>query len=237
MVKIGPSLMCADMANLGDSVKKLDRGNVDFFHFDIMDGSFVPNFTMGPDMIKTLRPFSQKPFDVHLMIREPERYIELFAEAGADMISVHTEATIHLQRTLQSIRSRGLKAGVALNPSTSLSALDYIWDTVDYVVMMTVNPGFAGQRFIPLTFDKILHLKEMINQKGLSIEIQVDGNVGYNTIPKILENGADMLVCGTSCLFKNDRSLEQALAELHSFLDSIPKMRKTTPNSRLENGL
>ncbi|MGM0903518.1 MAG: ribulose-phosphate 3-epimerase [Bacillota bacterium] len=221
MAKIGPSLMCADMGNLKDSVNRLDNGKVDFYHFDVMDGSFVPNFTMGPDMIKTLRPYSATPFDVHLMIQEPERYIDLFADAGADMISVHAEATIHLQRTLQSIRNRGLKAGVALNPSTPLNVLDYVWDTVDYVVLMTVNPGFAGQKFIPLTFDKIAKLKELITQKGLDIEIQVDGNISYDTIPKVLEKGADMLVCGTSSLFKKDKSLEQSLEELHDFLNSL----------------
>lgn len=221
MAKIGPSLMCADMGNLKDAINRLDSGKVEFYHFDIMDGSFVPNFTMGPDMIKTLRPYSATPFDVHLMIQEPERYIDLFADAGADMISVHAEATIHLQRTLQSIRNRGLKAGVALNPSTPLSVLDYVWDIVDYVVLMTVNPGFAGQKFIPLTFDKIAQLKEMITQKGLDIEIQVDGNISYDTIPKVLEKGADMLVCGTSSLFIKDKSLEQALEELHEFLNSI----------------
>jgi len=213
--------MCADMGNLKDAINRLDSGKVEFYHFDIMDGSFVPNFTMGPDMIKTLRPYSATPFDVHLMIQEPERYIDLFADAGADMISVHAEATIHLQRTLQSIRNRGLKAGVALNPSTPLSVLDYVWDIVDYVVLMTVNPGFAGQKFIPLTFDKIAQLKEMITQKGLDIEIQVDGNISYDTIPKVLEKGADMLVCGTSSLFIKDKSLEQALEELHEFLNSI----------------
>ncbi len=221
MAKIGPSLMCADMGNLKDSVNRLDSGKVDFYHFDIMDGSFVPNFTMGPDMIKTLRPYSATPFDVHLMIHEPERYIDLFTDAGADMISVHSEATIHLQRTLQSIRNRGLKAGVALNPSTPLSVLDYVWDTVDYVVLMTVNPGFSGQKFIPLTFNKIAQLKELITQKGLDIEIQVDGNISYDTIPKVLEKGADMLVCGTSSLFKKDKLLEQSLEELHDFLNSL----------------
>lgn len=226
MAKIGPSLMCADMGNLEGSVKRLDKGMVDFYHFDIMDGRFVPNFTMGPDMIKTLRSRTDTLFDVHLMVQEPERYIELFADAGADMISVHTEATVHLQRTLQAIRNRGLKAGIALNPSTPLNVLDYVWDTLDYVVVMTVNPGFAGQKFIPLTFGKIAELKEIITHKGLPIEIQVDGNISYDTIPKVLEKGADMLVCGTSSLFKKDKSLEQSLEELHCFLDSLTETNK-----------
>ncbi len=225
MAKIGPSLMCADMGNLEDAVKRLDQAGVDFFHFDIMDGSFVPNFTMGPDMVKALRPHTNKAFDVHLMVKDPERYIDLFVDAGADMISVHAEATTHLQRTLQTIRARGIKAGVALNPATPLSYLDYVWDVVDYVVLMTVNPGFAGQKFIPLTYNKIAELHRIIREKQLNIEIQVDGNISYETIPNVLEKGAEMLVCGTSSLFKKDRSLEQAMEELHAFLEALPSSR------------
>jgi ribulose-phosphate 3-epimerase len=221
MVKVGPSLMCADMGNLQDAVVTLDQSGVDFFHFDIMDGSFVPNFTMGPDMMKALRPHTKKPFDAHLMIREPERYIDIFADAGADMISVHAEATKHLQRTLQSIRNRGLKAGVALNPATPINYLDYVWDVVDYVVLMTVNPGFAGQKFIPLTLNKIQHLHEFLNENHLNIEIQVDGNISFETIPQVVERGAEMLVCGTSCLFKKDQTLEESSRVLHHFLDEL----------------
>ena len=218
---LGPSLMCADMGNLETTIKKLDCGRVDFFHFDIMDGDFVPNFTMGPDMIKALRSHTNILFDIHLMINQPERYIDLFTDSGADMISVHAEATNHLQRTLKSIQNKGLKAGVALNPSTPLSVLDYVWDTIDYVVIMTVNPGFSGQEFIPLTLGKIAELKEIIVQKEMNIKIQVDGNISYKTIPDVLTNGADMLVCGTSCLFRKDKSIDKALRELHDFLNNI----------------
>lgn len=223
MTAIGPSLMCADMGTLKESVTRLDRAEVDFFHFDVMDGKFVPNFTMGPDMIKSLRPYTDKPFDAHLMIEEPERYIDMFADAGCDMISVHAEAATHLQRTLQKIKDRGIKAGVALNPATSLDHLDYIWDQIDYVVIMTVNPGFAGQKFIPATYQKISRLSEFIANTGKKIDIQVDGNISYEVIPEVVERGAEMLVCGTSCLFKKDESLETAMVNLHTFLKGLSK--------------
>ncbi|SDM25293.1 ribulose-phosphate 3-epimerase [Sediminibacillus halophilus] len=221
MAAIGPSLMCADMGTLRDTVKRLDQAPVDFFHFDIMDGSFVPNFTMGPDMINNLRPHTNKLFDAHLMIEEPERYIDLFADAGCDMISVHAEATIHLQRTLQKIKKQGLKAGVALNPATPLNCLEYVWDTVDYIVVMTVNPGFAGQKFIPMTLKKISMLNELIRESGRNIDIQVDGNISYEIIPEVLERGAEMLVCGTSCLFRKNETLEHATANLQRFLQDF----------------
>lgn len=209
------------MGELRDTIVRLERAKADFFHFDIMDGKFAPNFTMGPDMIRELRPYSDKIFDAHLMIEEPERYINVFAEAGCDMISIHAESTIHLQRTLNQIKELGLKAGVALNPSTSLNNLDYVWDSVDYVVLMTVNPGFAGQKFIPLTLDKIKKLKHLIYENEFSIEIQVDGNISYETIPKVLNRGADMLVCGTSCLFRKGESLEYSMANLQNFLKGL----------------
>lgn len=221
MVKIGPSLMCGDMGNLEETVKTLDKPRVDFFHFDIMDGKFVPNFTMGPDMIKALRPISNKPFDIHLMIEEPERHIETFVDAGADMISIHAEATTHLQRTLQSIKNHGVKAGIALNPATPINCLDYVWDVVDYIVLMTVNPGFAGQKFIPLTLKKIEKLKKIMKEQNLDIPIQVDGNISYETIPLVLEKGAEMLVCGTSSLFKKDEPLVQSLYKLEKFISEL----------------
>ncbi|MEK3724456.1 ribulose-phosphate 3-epimerase [Paenibacillus sp. FSL H8-0034] len=217
MAMIGPSLMCADLGRLIESVQILNQGNVDFFHFDIMDGSFVPNFSMGPDMLKTLRPHTSKPFDVHLMVEEPERFIDMFADAGANMISVHAESKIHLQRVLQSIRDRNLQAGIALNPSTPLCILDYVMDTVDYVCLMTVNPGFAGQKFIPSTLEKIADLRQKINASNMDISIQVDGNISLAAIPQVMEKGADMLVCGTSSLFMRGVRLEQAVADLREY--------------------
>jgi ribulose-phosphate 3-epimerase len=199
---------------------------VDFYHFDIMDGSFVPNFTMGPDTLKALRPYTTKPFDVHLMVDEPDRYIDMFADAGANYISVHVESKTHLQRTLQHIRNRGLKAGVALNPSTPLCFLDYVLDVTDYVCIMCVNPGFAGQSFIPSIYTKIARLKSMIEENGLNIQIEVDGNIGFKTIPQVLQNGASMLVCGTSSLFMADVDLETAALRLREFISETLELHK-----------
>ncbi|MED4141549.1 ribulose-phosphate 3-epimerase [Priestia megaterium] len=218
MTLIGPSLMCADMGVLKETVIRLDQAGVDFFHLDVMDGSFVPNFTMGPDLIKSIRPYTNKPFDVHLMVKNPENHLDTFIEAGANMISVHAEATEHLQRTLQTIRDKGLKAGVALNPSTPIEELKYVIDTVDYITVMTVNPGFAGQKFIPLMYQKVKDLKHLFDKEGYNIDIQVDGNIGYETIPGVIENGANMLVCGTSSLFKSEITFEEAVSQLKKFI-------------------
>lgn len=218
MTLIGPSLMCADMGVLKETVIRLDQAGVDFFHLDVMDGSFVPNFTMGPDLIKSIRSYTNKPFDVHLMVKNPENHLDTFIEAGANMISVHAEATEHLQRTLQTIRDKGLKAGVALNPSTPIEELKYVIDTVDYITVMTVNPGFAGQKFIPLMYQKVKDLKHLFDKEGYNIDIQVDGNIGYETIPGVIENGANMLVCGTSSLFKSEITFEEAVSQLKKFI-------------------
>jgi ribulose-phosphate 3-epimerase len=218
MTLMGPSMMCADWGRLKESIKMLERGGMDYYHFDIMDGSFVPNFTMGPDLLKALRSYTSKPFDTHLMVQEPERYIEMFAEAGADWISIHAESRVHLQKALQQIRKLGLKAGVALNPSTPLTVLNYVLEDVDYICLMTVNPGFAGQSFIPSMYRKIADLKKLIEANGVRIEIQVDGNISYATIPKVIELGASMLVCGTSSLF-NSADLEQSASRLVRYVN------------------
>ncbi|WP_404405100.1 ribulose-phosphate 3-epimerase [Jeotgalibacillus malaysiensis] len=221
MTAIGPSLMCADMSRLKEEVISLDKAGVDYFHLDIMDGHFVPNFTLGPDVIHQIRKLTDKPFDIHLMVQDPGRYIELFKSAGADMISIHAEADPHLQKTLQLIRSSGLKAGVALNPSTPIDQIEYVLDVVDYITIMTVNPGFAGQKFIPMMYRKIKQIAELVQKEGYQIQIQVDGNIGYDTIPGVLENGADMLVCGTSSLFKSNISREEAMQQLSVFIDGL----------------
>lgn len=218
MATIGPSLMCADLGRLIENIQQLDRAEVDFYHFDIMDGSFVPNITLGPDLIRALRPCTDKPFDVHLMVDEPERFIDLIAAAGANMISVHTESKVHLQRALQQIRSYGLKAGAALNPSTPLCVLDYVMDSLDYVCLMTVNPGFAGQKFIPSTLGKIKDLKMKIDQADCDIAIEVDGNISNAIIPEVITHGADMLVCGTSSIFIPGQSLKHSVAQVKQLI-------------------
>ena len=205
--KIGPSLMCTDLMNVKRDITELDEAGVDFYHIDIMDGNFVPNFTLGPDFVKSVRKQTNKPLDVHIMAEKPERFIEMLAEAGADMISIHAEATNHLEGTLAKIKNLGLKAGVAINPGTPLEVLNFVLNVTDYVCLMTVNPGFAGQKFIPSMYDKINKLDKMIKESGHNIEIEVDGNIGDLTIPKCKKNGATMFVGGTSIIYKKEGSL------------------------------
>lgn len=219
MGKIGPSLMCADLGRLIENIHRLDAAEVDFYHFDIMDGRFVPNIALGPDLIRALRPHTGKPFDAHLMVEEPERFIDMIAKAGADMISVHAESKVHLQRALQQIRSYDLKAGIALNPSTPLCVLDYVMDCLDYVCVMTVNPGFAGQKFIPSTLRKIKELKKKIERENPDISIEVDGNISNAMIPEALSNGAEMLVCGTSSLFIPGQPLEHSVRQVKALIE------------------
>lgn len=209
MYKLGPSLMCADLGNLEQNIKELDKAGVDFYHIDIMDGQFVPNFTLGPDIIKTIRKLTKTPLDVHLMVKEPEKHIDLFADCGVEMISVHQESTENLHSVLMKIKSKGIKAGVAINPGTSLEFIDYVYDLIDYIVIMTVNPGFAGQKFIPAMYEKIARVNDLIKKYNRPIEVQVDGNIGSNTIPQCRENGATMYVLGTSAVFNDNHTLEE----------------------------
>lgn len=218
MNKLGPSLMCTDLGNVEQDIKELDNAAVDFYHIDVMDGVFVPNFGLNLDFVKRVREITEKPLDVHLMVTDPSRYIDTFAEAGADMISIHAEATTNLQGDLARIQALGLKAGVAINPATSLNVLDYVYDVTDYVVIMTVNPGFAGQRFIPSIYNKIQELSDQIKKRGLNIDIQVDGNIGKNTIPKCKANGATMYIGGTSAVYSSAGTLEENVKKTKELL-------------------
>ncbi|MCI8893071.1 MAG: ribulose-phosphate 3-epimerase [Lachnospiraceae bacterium] len=200
---LAPSILSADFAVLGQQVGQLSEAGAQYVHIDVMDGAFVPSISFGLPVIRSIRPLSGCVFDVHLMIEEPVRYVEEFAQAGADLITVHAEASRHLDRTVQSIRALGKKAGVALNPATDLGCLDYILPSVDMVLLMTVNPGFGGQSFIPYCMDKIRTLRQQIEAQHLPVDIEVDGGITLDNVGKVLGAGANVIVAG-SAVFKGD---------------------------------
>ena len=202
MKLIAPSILSADFTRLGDEIKAVEAAGADWIHIDVMDGHFVPNITIGPLVVKAARRVTDLPLDVHLMIEKPERYIQAFADAGSDLISVQVETCSHLNRTIQMIKETGARAGVVLNPSTSLSTLDWELENVYHVMLMSVNPGFGGQKFIPSCLDKIRDLRKIIDEKKLETLIEIDGGVNENTIGDISAAGADIFVAG-SAIFKN----------------------------------
>ena len=201
-VKIAPSILSADFARLGDEVRAIDAAGCDYVHIDVMDGHFVPNLTIGPLVVRAIRPCTSKPLDVHLMIDPAQPYLAEFAGAGADIITVHAEADIHLDRSLQVIRALGKKAGVSLNPGTPETAIEHVLDRLDLVLVMSVNPGFGGQSFIPAQLEKIRRIRKMIG--GRPIELQVDGGVNEKTAPAIVDAGANVLVAGTAVFERDD---------------------------------
>ncbi|WP_418790476.1 ribulose-phosphate 3-epimerase [Phosphitispora sp. TUW77] len=204
MVILAPSILSADFACLADQVKLVEEAGVEYLHIDVMDGHFVPNITIGPLVVEALRPKSRLVFDVHLMIEEPDRYIEQFVKAGADLISVHAEACPHLHRSIQNIKSHGIRAAVALNPATPLQVIEYVLEELDMVLLMTVNPGFGGQKFIPGVLPKISALRDRINSLAVNTEIQVDGGVVPGNAGEIVKAGANVLVAGSAIFGAGD---------------------------------
>ena len=197
-VRISPSILSADFARLGEEVRAVDEAGADWIHVDVMDGHFVPNITIGPGVVKALRPHSAKPFDVHLMISPVDPYLESFADAGADIITVHPEAGPHLHRTVQRIKALGRKAGVSLNPATPAKVLDYVLEEIDLVLVMSVNPGFGGQSFIESQLRKIEAIRKRIDALGKELDLEVDGGVDQSNCRRIIDAGADALVAGTA---------------------------------------
>ena len=209
---IAPSILAADFANLSKDIELVNNSNADWFHLDVMDGEFVPNISFGLPVIEAIKRHAKKTLDVHLMIIQPDRYISAFKKAGADVLTVHYEACPHLHRTIQAIQAEGMKAGVALNPHTNVEVLENIIKDVDMVLLMSVNPGFGGQKFIENTFDKIKKLKHLIQKNGSSAIIEIDGGVGLNNYKKLVECGADVLVAGNAVFAAKDPM--QTIADL-----------------------
>ncbi len=219
MIKLAPSILSADFSRLGEQVVEADRAGSHYIHIDVMDGAFVPNISFGAPVMKCIRPLTDKVFDVHLMVEEPGRYIRDFVEAGADLIVVHAEACRHLHRTVEQIRQAGVKAGVALNPATPLCAVEQILPDLDMVLLMSVNPGFGGQKYIPFVTEKIRRLRKQIEAAGLNTDIQVDGGITADNVAAVIEAGANVIVAGSAIfggrvtenvkrfleVFKNDR--------------------------------
>ena len=212
MIKLAPSILSADFARLLEDVKKVEKAGCEYLHIDVMDGHFVPNITLGPGIVKSLRKDVNMVYDAHLMIENPDNYIKEFADAGCDIIVVHQEACTHLHRTIQNIKSHGIKAGVALNPATPIETIKYVLQDVDMVLLMSVNPGFGGQSYIPVVTEKIKELKALIDKMNLDIDIEVDGGVKPSNIAEVVNAGANVIVAG-SAIF-NAGNIDEAVKSL-----------------------
>lgn len=215
--RISPSILSADFSKLGQEVKELENAGADYVHIDVMDGHFVPNITIGPLVVDAVKKVTTLPLDVHLMIENPDLYIDAFATAGSDILTVHAEACYHLHRTLQAIKDKGIKAAVSLNPATPLGVLDHILEDVDMVLIMTVNPGFGGQKFIRPMLDKIRDLKRKIEKAGLEIAIEVDGGIVLDNIKEVSDAGADIFVSGSGIL--NTPDYEKTILEMKKIIE------------------
>lgn len=217
MIKLAPSILAADFANLGAEIEKIDKAGAEYVHIDVMDGLFVPSLSLGFPVIKSIRKYSNRVFDVHLMVENPDRYIDEAAQAGADIITVHVEACTHIHRTIQKIKEAGKKAGVVLNPGTPLETLEYILEDIDMVLLMTVNPGFGGQKYIETMTSKITNLRKMIEERKLTVDIEVDGGIKLDNLSKVIEAGANIIVAGSS-IFNED-----TVKNIHNFKEVINK--------------
>lgn len=214
MMILAPSVLSADFTKLGEELKATESNGAKYIHFDVMDGDFVPSISFGMPVLKSISGCTDQVFDVHMMVTEPGRFVEDFAKAGADIITVHVEACKHLDRTIQQIKDLGLKAGVVLNPATPLSSIEYVLEKVDMVLLMGVNPGFGGQKFIPYVLDKVRALKKMIDERGLQVDIELDGGVNINNVEEIIQAGVNVIVAGSAVFNGNTAESVKAFMEI-----------------------